>query len=44
MICVSQVQKRLVDYLGPVKRQINFAIDNMVGLSDNLTQSMQLVE
>eukprot|EP00092_Neocalanus_flemingeri_P016972 GFUD01018357.1.p1 GENE.GFUD01018357.1~~GFUD01018357.1.p1 ORF type:complete len:1382 (-),score=385.34 GFUD01018357.1:112-4257(-) len=39
----AEVQKRLVDYLGPVKMHINSAIDNMVGLSDNLTQSMKLV-
>jgi len=39
----AEVQKRVVATLFPVKKQINQAIDNMVGLSDNLTQGLQLV-
>jgi len=39
----AEVQRRLVATLFPVKKQITQAIDNMVGLSDNLTQSLQLV-
>ena len=39
----AELQKRLGEYLGPVKKLIDNAMGNMVSLSDNLTQSMQLV-
>ena len=39
----AELQKRLGEYLGPVKKMIDNAMGNMVSLSDNLTQSMQLV-
>jgi len=39
----AELQKRLGEHLGPVKKLIDNAMGNMVSLSDNLTQSMQLV-
>ena len=38
-----QINRRLAEHLGPVKSQLNSAVDKMMGLSENLTQSLNLV-
>jgi len=38
----QEVQKRVLECVGPVKDCLNAALDNMVGLSDNLTQGLRL--
>jgi len=38
----KEVQQRFLELVGPVKDCLNAALDNMVGLSDNLTQALRL--